>query len=596
MTEQDSSRSEKGSQDNVTHNPHDVEPVPYGVRHIEAISKQYRNMTGKIVVFVSIFLVAYGYGLDGTIRYTFQAYATASYSSHSLLATINTVRSIFGAAALPFIARLADVFGRIEIFIVAVLFYVVGTIIESQAYDVQRFAAGSLFYQFGYTGSIVVLQLMAADFSFLNWRVMASFVPAFPFIINTWVSGDITSALDTRWSWGIGMWAFIYPLLSLPLIVAYLHMYYRARKNGDIQAIQERKLTAKEHIYKIFWEMDLIGVILFAAALALFLIPFTLAGGVQSEWKKANIIVPLVIGFFLFPTFAVWEVYAQRKSSNIMPLFPGHMLKDRGVWSAIGIGILIDWSWYMQGDYLYTVLVVGVGESIKSATRITQLYSFVSVVTGVFMGFLVAYLRRLKGLILFGISMWFVAFGLLVHYRGGDYSHAGIIGAQCVMGVGAGFFTYPTQASIQTCTNHIYMGTAIATYLASYYVGAALGSSVSGAIWTQLLPGELLKRLGDAELATAAYGDPFTFATTFAMDTPERTAVVQSYQRIQKILCIVGLVLCVPLLFFGLCLRDREMLKNEQSYNVPATLEQKDEGKKLNTAEKVKEVLVFRLH
>ncbi|KAK9378468.1 major facilitator superfamily domain-containing protein [Kockiozyma suomiensis] len=583
--------------------------IPYGVRRIEIISSQYQNIYGRIAVFFSIFLVAYGYGLDGTTRYTFQTYATSSYSSHSLVATINTIRSTFAAAALPFIARLCDIFGRIEIFIISVLFYVIGTIIESQAYDVKRFAAGALFYQFGYTGSTVVLQLMAADFSFLNWRVTASFVPALPFIINTWISGNITSALvnttSNRWSWGIGMWAFIYPLLSIPLILCYLHMYYLARKSGKLadakrddgtRRTTERLSWNPKSIVKAAWEMDIVGIILFAASLSCFLTPFTLAGGAKTSWQKGHIIAPLVVGFCLFPVLVYYEYYIQSRTFPwiIKPLLPTHMLADRGVWAAMGIAVFIDWVWYMQGDYLYTVLVVAVGESVNSATRISSLYSFVSVITGTILGFLIAYIRRIKVFIIFGISMWFVAFGLMIHYRGGSYAHSGMIGAQCLLGFGAGFFTYPAQASIASCTTHTYMSTAISLYLSMYYVGSAFGTSISGAIWTNILPEKLLDNLGDSTLATSVYGDPFTFALTYPMGTPERTAVIHSYSQTQKILCIVGICLIVPLFAFGFCLRDREMLSNEQSYDISAVEEAKAEH--LSWSESIKSLFKIKLN
>lgn len=42
-----------------------------GVKRIEAISAQFTGLD-RIILFCSIFLVAYAYGLDGTIRYTYQ--------------------------------------------------------------------------------------------------------------------------------------------------------------------------------------------------------------------------------------------------------------------------------------------------------------------------------------------------------------------------------------------------------------------------------------------------------------------------------------------------------------------------------------------
>lgn len=55
-----------------------------------------------------------------------QPLAVASFGSHSLLATVNIVRSVIGAAGQPTAAKIADVFGRVELVIVSVFFYVIG--------------------------------------------------------------------------------------------------------------------------------------------------------------------------------------------------------------------------------------------------------------------------------------------------------------------------------------------------------------------------------------------------------------------------------------------------------------------------------------
>lgn len=92
----------------------------------------------------------------------------------------------------------------------------------------------------------------------------------------------------------------------------------------------------------------------------------------------------------------------------------------------------------MQGDFLYTVLVVSFDETIASATRITSLYSFASVLTGVFIGFVVLKLRQLKPFIVSGTVLFLVAFGILIYFRGGSEgsSHSGVIGAQVLLGIG----------------------------------------------------------------------------------------------------------------------------------------------------------------
>lgn len=44
-----------------------------GVRRIEALAAQI-GPVDRIFIFIGIFLVAYAYGLDGTIRYTYQVH------------------------------------------------------------------------------------------------------------------------------------------------------------------------------------------------------------------------------------------------------------------------------------------------------------------------------------------------------------------------------------------------------------------------------------------------------------------------------------------------------------------------------------------
>lgn len=74
-------------------------------------------------------------------------------------------------------------------------------------------------------------------------------------------------------------------------------------------------------------------------------------------------------------------------------------------------------------------------------------------------------------------------------------------------------------------------------YLASYFIGSALGSTISGAIWTQLMPGELTSRIGNETLALSIYADPYTAAITYPVGTAVRTGMIDAYVHVQRILC-----------------------------------------------------------
>lgn len=560
-----------------------------GVVNIEIYAEMYSTPLCRFILFFSVFLVAYANGLDGSVRYTYQSYATSSYAEHSLLSTVNCITTVIAAAGQICYARASDIFGRLTILCLGILFYIVGTVIESQATSVSRFAAGSCFYQLGYTGIVLTLELIAMDFSNLNWRLLVSFVPTLPFIINTWISGDVTAAVGGKWKWGIGMWAFILPLSAIPLGCCLLHMRYLAKKHAGDRLMSEKdlfkELSFKDYMIEIFfWKLDMLGLILLCATFGCILVPFTLAGGIQSKWKAGQIIAPEVIGWTVaLPLFLLWEIKYARH-----PLTPLSLIKDRGILCALIIAFHINFIWYMQGDYMYTVLIVAVHESIKSATRITSLYSFVSVITGTILGMVVVKARRTKPFIIFGVTCWFVAFGLLIHYRGDSDSHSGIIGSLCLLGFGAGFFTYTTQASIQASVKyHSKMAVITALYLAMYNIGSAVGAAVSGAIWTNVLPDQISKGLRNQTLAAEAYGSPFTFIINYTWETPERQSVVHAYRYTQKLLCIVGLCFCTTLMSAALFLRNHRLassvdLRKEKDIEGENTDEEKLSNKWLN--------------
>jgi SIT family siderophore-iron:H+ symporter-like MFS transporter len=287
-------------------------------------------------------------------------------------------------------------------------------------------------------------------------------------------------------------------------------------------------------------------------------VPITIAGGFEARWNAPHVIATLVVGVVCIPVFVLWELRAPH------PLVPFHLMKDRAVWGPMGIAVLLNFAWYMQGDYLYTVLVVAFDFSIETATRVSSFYSFFSVLTGFILGFVVYKVRRLKVFIIIGTMLFMVAFGLLIRYRGsaGSSDRAGVIGAQVLLGIAGGMFPYPAQASLQVSLKHEHLAVMTGLYLATYNVGSALGGAVSGAIWTQVLPGELATRLApfnNDTLALTTYQNPFAVAAEYPVETPERQAIIEAYKHAQRLLTITGICLCVPLIAFAFTLRNPKL-------------------------------------
>ncbi|KAK5656629.1 hypothetical protein OQA88_4609 [Cercophora sp. LCS_1] len=215
-------------------------------------------------------------------------------------------------------------------------------------------------------------------------------------------------------------------------------------------------------------------------------------------------------------------------------------MKDRAVWAALGIALLLNWIWNLQGNYLFTILRVAFDFDLTLATQVSAFYSAFSVLTGCLLGFVVFMVRRLKVFII-----------------------SGVIGAQILLGIAGGMFPFPALASLEVVLQHEQLAVMIGLYLAMYNLGAAFGNAMAGAIWTQVMPGQLERRLAEFKNATAlaalAYGDPFTFIDEYSFNTSKRRAIVDAYRHSRRILVVVGICMCVPLIGFAVALRNPKL-------------------------------------
>lgn len=98
-------------------------------------------------------------------------------------------------------------------------------------------------------------------------------------------------------------------MCTLALLIPLYIIQRRAKKQGAFATYQSpvRLLGARQLVKESFWYLDVVGILLLIAFLALILTPFTIAHGVQSEWKTAKVIAPLAVGVCCIPAWIVWE-------------------------------------------------------------------------------------------------------------------------------------------------------------------------------------------------------------------------------------------------------------------------------------------------
>ncbi|QRG39236.1 hypothetical protein FDK38_003664 [Candidozyma auris] len=601
----------------------------FGVRQTEMEIEQVQGILFKVIFYFTVFICFYIKNVAGTVMNVFVSYATNSYKQHSLMSTVGVIRGVAATASLPFFARLADTYGRLLLLVISISFEIVGVIIQSQATDVQKYAAGVAIQSFGHGGTMITLQVQLSDASSLRYRMLALGLVNAQTIINTWSTGDIVNIMQGKYSWNfsVGMWAFIIPLAYSPFILFYAYLmwrasqteawrhlkqdrrdyflskvpsaakYYTGEPTGEKWYVRSPKLFALKvayHVKLIFWYVDFIGCLLLAVILGLILVPLTLAGGVSSKWQSGKIIGPLVLGVVLIPVWVLWETKLTSR-----PMAPFKVMKNRGIWAALFLSIINNLARAIVNDYAYPVLLVGMNATPTVATRTPKLTSFVAALTIGFVGLAVSRVRRSKGFILFGCVAMFVSMGLFVHFRGTNdgmrakYYRDGIAIAMCISGFSQAFLERLVMVSAQSCTNHEYMAIVSACFSAFYRVGWTIGDSISGAIWTQRMYHEIEKQMTqlgvDPALAKQAYQAPYDFIKKHKWGTPARRAVSLGYAQVQKYLSITALCLTVPVVIFAFLLRDHR-LGDKQNLD-DETFDDAEMGKSL--ADKTKTTVSF---
>lgn len=130
---------------------------------------------------------------------------------------------------------------------------------------------------------------------------------------------------------------------------------------------------------------------------------------------------------------------------------------------------------------------------------------------------------------------------LLIPFRQPDTKVGILVMTQIFVGFGSGLFATCGQIAVQVPVTHQEIAVVSAIFNLFGSIGASIGSAIAGAMWTNILPGELLKRLPEAskDQAAAIFGD-MVLQMSFADGTPERDAVVGAYAHVQRKMVIAG--------------------------------------------------------
>ncbi|KAL8999091.1 MAG: hypothetical protein Q9169_001979 [Polycauliona sp. 2 TL-2023] len=535
-----------------------------GVKNIEAIS-QIWSKWALVAAYVGIFLLAFFTSLESQTTINLTVYATSAFSQHSLVATVLVVQSVVNAVIKPPMAKIANVFGRLEAFSISVFLYVIGYIQMAASDSVKTFAAAQIFYSAGGTGIQILQQIFIADTSDLLNRALWSSLPDVPFLITVWVGAPLASDLlsHTTWRWGYGIWTMVLPASFLPLALALFLNMRKAKKLGRLPPSPWAGQSVLTGAKNLWYELDIMGLLLLSAAFALILIPCTLAQRAKGGWNNGSMIAMVVIGALCLVAFPFWE-----SSSKLAPrpFMPPRLFKNRTVAAGCAIAFFYFAAFYTSVQpYFYSYLQVVQNDSITAAGHITQTFSFTSTVASILTGLAIKFSRHYKYFIIVGCAIYLLGIGLMIRYRREGSSTGSIVGTQIAVGIGGGMLNVPAQLGVQASVNHGDVAAATAVFLTILEIGGAVGSAISGSVWTSSIPKKLALYLPPETQADAIliFGN-LTLAQSYPMGGLERTAINRSYQETMNILLIIAVCLAIPLFPLSLVMKNYKLDEVDQ--------------------------------
>lgn len=130
--------------------------------------------------------------------------------------------------------------------------------------------------------------------------------------------------------------------------------------------IQKRGKLTLGAVKRYMIDVDLFGIIILAAGMALFLLPFSIYSFQAEKWRSPMIICMLVFGILLIIAFVIWE-----KFFAPVTFIPFELLFDRTVFFGGLMFTFLFFNSMVWNAYFFSLLQVVFGQSIRDAAYIS---------------------------------------------------------------------------------------------------------------------------------------------------------------------------------------------------------------------------------
>lgn len=150
---------------------------------------------------------------------------------------------------------------------------------------------------------------------------------------------------------------------------------------------------------------------------------------------------------------------------------------------------------------------------------------------------------------------------MLVTHKAGN-SVLGTLAIQTIVGLGGGLVNVPVQLGVQASASHQEVAAATAMFLTALEMGGAIGSAISGAVWSSSVPKKLRLYLPpESQKDAEAIFGKLTKALEFPMGSPTRDAINRSYEETMATLLTIAVCVTIPLIPLSLLMKNYKLDK-----------------------------------